>query len=69
MSDLDSKNKGKTLEARGVLENLFKDVFEIANLIRNSRALMATTKVDNKNFVWITGADPQNNSRFKLDSY
>ena len=30
---------------------------------------MATTKVDNKNFVWITGADPQNNSRFKLDSY
>ena len=69
MSDLDSKNEGKTLEARGVLENLFKDVFEIENLIRNSRALMATTKVDNKNFVWITGADPQNNSRFKLDSY
>ena len=69
MSDFDSKNEGKTLEARGVLENLFKDVFEIENLIRNSRALMATTKVDNKNFVWITGADPQNNSRFKLDSY
>ena len=69
MSDLDSKNEGKTLEARGVLENLFKDVFEIENLIRNSRALMATTKVDNKNFAWITGADPQNNSRFKLDSY
>ena len=69
MSDLDSKNEGKTLEARGVLENLFKDVFEIENLIRNSRGLMATTKVDNKNFVWITGADPQNNSRFKLDSY
>ena len=69
MSDLDSKNEGKTLEARGVLENLFKDVFEIENLIRNSRALMATTKVDNKKFVWITGADPQNNSRFKLDSY
>ena len=69
MSDLDSKNEGKTLEARGVLEKLFKDVFEIENLIRNSRALMATTKVDNKNFVWITGADPQNNSRFKLDSY
>ena len=69
MSDLDSKNEGKTLEARGVLENLFKDVFETENLIRNSRALMATTKVDNKNFVWITGADPQNNSRFKLDSY
>ena len=69
MSDLDSKNEGKTLEARGVLENLFKDVFEIENLIRNSRALMATTKVDTQNFVWITGADPQNNSRFKLDSY
>ena len=69
MSDLDSKNEGKTLEARGVLENLFKDVFETENLIRNSRALMATTKVDNKNFVSITGADPQNNSRFKLDSY
>ena len=29
MSDLDSKNEGKTLEARGVLENFFKDVFEI----------------------------------------
>ena len=37
------------------MEKFFKDVVEIsnANLIRNSRALIATTKVDNKNFVWI----------------
>ena len=70
-SDLDSKNERKRLEPREVLENFFKDVAEIsnANLIRNSRALMATTKIDNENVVWITEADPQNSSGFKLDSY
>ena len=52
-SDLDSKNQGKRLEAREVLKNFFKDAVEISNtnLIRNSRALMATARVDNENFV------------------
>ena len=71
-SDLDSKNAAKSLEAREVMEKFFKDDVEIsnANLIRNSRALIATAKVDTENFIWITEADPQNNnSRFKLDSY
>ena len=65
-SDLDSKN----VETE-VLENFSKDVVEIwnANLIRKSRALMATAKVDTENFVWITEADPENNNRFKLDNY
>ena len=65
-SDLDSKN----VETE-VLENFSKDVAEIwnANLVRKSRALMATTKVDTENFVWITEADPENNNRFKLDNY
>ena len=50
---------------------MFRNVVEIsnANLIRNSRALIATTKVNTKNFVCITETYPQNNSRFKLDSY
>ena len=72
LSDLDSKNVVTRLEAREVLEKIFKDVVEIsnANLIRNSRALIATTKFDTENFVSITETDPQNNnSRFKLDSY
>ena len=30
---------------------------------------MATAKVDTENLVWITETDPQNNSRFKIDSY
>ena len=72
LSDLDSKNVVTRLEAREVLEKIFKDVVEIsnANLIRNSRALIATTKFDTENFVSITETTPQNNnSRFKLDSY
>ena len=72
LSDLDSKNVVTRLEAREVLEKIFKDVVEIsnANLIRNSRALIATTKFDTENFVSITETSPQNsNSRFKLDSY
>ena len=72
LSDLDSKTVVTRLEAREVLEKIFKDVVEIsnANLIRNSRALIATTKFDTENFVSITETDPQNsNSRFKLDSY
>ena len=72
LSDLDSKNLVTRLEAREVLEKIFKDVVEIsnANLIRNSRALIATTKFDTENFVSITETTPQNNnSRFKLDSY
>ena len=72
LSDLDSKNVVTRLEAREVLEKNFKDVVEIsnANLIRNSRALIATTKFDTENFVSITETTPQNNnSRFKLDSY
>ena len=56
LSDLDSKNVVTRLEAREVLEKIFKDVVEIsnANLIRNSRALIATTKFDTENFVSIT---------------
>ena len=52
-SDLDSKNQGKRLEAREVLKKNFKDAVEISNtnLIRNSRALLATATVDNENFV------------------
>ena len=52
-SDLDPKNQGKRLEAREVLKKIFKDAVEISNtnLIRNSRALMATARVDNENFV------------------
>ena len=72
LSDLDSKNVVTRLEAREVLEKIFKDVVEISNekLIRNSRALIATTKFDTENFVSITETTPQNNnSRFKLDSY
>ena len=72
LSDLDSKTVVTRLEAREVLEKIFKDVVEIsnANLIRNSRALIATTKFDTEDFVSITETDPQNNnSRFKLDSY
>ena len=72
LSDLDSKTVVTRLEAREVLEKIFKDVVEIsnANLIRNSRALIATTKFDTENFVSNTETDPQNNnSRFKLDSY
>ena len=72
LSDLDSKTVVTRLEAREVLEKIFKDVVEIsnANLIRNSRALIATTKFDTENFVSITETAPQNNnSRFKLDSY
>ena len=72
LSDLDSKTVVTRLEAREVLEKIFKDVVEIsnANLIRNSRALIATTKFDTENFVSITETTPQNNnSRFKLDSY
>ena len=72
LSDLDSKNVVTRVEAREVLEKIFKDVVEIsnANLIRNSRALIATTKFDTENFVSITETTPQNNnSRFKLDSY
>ena len=72
LSDLDSKNVVTRLEAREVLEKIFKDVVEIsnANLIRNSRALIATTKFDTENFVSITETTLQNNnSRFKLDSY
>ena len=72
LSDLDSKNVVTRLEAREVLEKIFKDIVEIsnANLIRNSRALIATTKFDTENFVSITETTPQNNnSRFKLDSY
>ena len=72
LSDLDSKNVVTRLEAREVFEKIFKDVVEIsnANLIRNSRALIATTKFDTENFVSITETTPQNNnSRFKLDSY
>ena len=72
LSNLDSKNVVTRLEAREVLEKIFKDVVEIsnANLIRNSRALIATTKFDTENFVSITETTPQNNnSRFKLDSY
>ena len=72
LSDLDSKNVVTRLEAREVLEKIFKDVVEVsnANLIRNSRALIATTKFDTENFVSITETTPQNNnSRFKLDSY
>ena len=72
LSDLDSKTVVTRLEAREVLEKIFKDVVEIsnANLIRNSRALIATTKFDTENFVSITETDLQNNnSRFKLDRY
>ena len=61
LSDLDSKTVVTRLEAREVLEKIFKDVVEIsnANLIRNSRALIATTKFDTKNFVSITETDPK----------
>ena len=58
--EFNSKIVEARLEAREVLEKIFKDVAQIsnANLIGNSRGLMATTKVNTENFVWITETDP-----------